>query len=73
MAYRAAVLTRMAQKWVTEVRILHPPLRRQKRIRCCRLFENLVSDLVAIAQRNERPVVNRKVVGSTPIGGVTWI
>lgn len=26
MVYRAAVLTRMAQKWVTEVRILHPPL-----------------------------------------------
>ena len=25
--------------------------------------------LVAIAQRDERPVVNRKVMGSTPIGG----
>jgi hypothetical protein len=38
-----------------------------------RLFENQISDLVAIAQWKERPVVNRKVMGSTPIGGVTWI
>ena len=46
---------------VLGVRIPHPPLR---------FFDNLMADLAAIAQRNERPVVNRKVMGSTPIGGV---
>ncbi len=64
MAHRAAVLTRKAQKWASEVRILHPPLM---------LFDNFVREFVAIAQWNERPVVNRKVMGSIPIGGVEFL
>jgi hypothetical protein len=32
-------------------------------------FDNFQPNFVAIAQRNEHSVVNRKVVGSTPIGG----
>ena len=46
MAYRAAVLTRKAQKWVTEVRILHPPLANSM----FKLVENQESDLVAFAR-----------------------
>ena len=34
------------------------------------LFDNQEALVAVIAQRNERPVVNRKVMGSTPIGGV---
>ena len=47
MAYRAEVLTRKAQKWVTEVRILHPPLANSM----FKLVENQESDLVAFARR----------------------
>ncbi len=64
-----AVLTRQAQE-ASEVRILHPPLRRQCRRGSDALFDNLMANVVAIAQRDERSAVNRKVMGSTPIGGV---
>lgn len=70
----AAVLTRTAPVGVAKVRILHPPLKRldvsRKRERSGVIFDKFRWPVnVAIAQRNERPVVNRKVVGSTPIGG----
>ena len=63
-----AVLTRQAQE-ASEVRILHPPLGWQRG--CGVLFDKSMANVVAIAQRNERSAVNRKVMGSTPIGGVT--